>query len=213
MQTQILAVIHSRPKDALKNAITAMNCGCDGVFFISHGDMTPAELLYLSDSDVFPNPQGVNLLGFSVVDAMNMAGSRASMLWSDYTPSGLERETLEAEKHDMSFSGLFFGGVAFKYQPQPSDLRKAAEDVRGFVDVLTTSGDGTGYAPEVEKLSVLAEGFGNKIAVASGVTPENVVPMLPYLSHILVSTGISKDFYTIDPEKCKRLVDVVKSSS
>lgn len=210
---QVLAVIHSRPKDALKNAITAMSCGCDGVFFISHGDMTPAELLYLSDSDVFPNPQGVNLLGFSVVDAMNMVGSRASMLWSDYTPSGLERETLESEKHDMSFSGLFFGGVAFKYQPQPSDLRKAAEDVRGFVDVLTTSGDGTGYAPEVEKLAVLAEGFGNKIAVASGVTPENVVPMLPYLSHILVSTGISKDFYTIDQEKCKRLVDVVKSSS
>lgn len=210
---QVLAVIHSRPKDALKNAITAMNCGCDGVFFISHGDMTPAELLYLSDSDVFTNPQGVNLLGFSVVDAMNMAGSRASMLWSDYTPSGLERETLEAEKHDMSFRGLFFGGVAFKYQPQPSDLRKAAEDVRGFVDVLTTSGVGTGYAPEVEKLAVLAEGFGNKIAVASGVTPENVAPMLPYLSHILVSTGISKDFYTIDPEKCKHLVDVVKSSS
>lgn len=210
---QVLAVIHSRPKDALENAIVAMNCGCDGVFFISHGDMTPAELLYLSDSDVFPNPQGVNLLGFSVVDAMNMVGSRASMLWSDYTPSGLERETLEAEKHDMSFSGLFFGGVAFKYQPQPSDLLKAAEDVRGFVDVLTTSGDGTGHAPEVEKLAVLAEGFGNKIAVASGVTPENVVPMLPYLSHILVSTGISKDFYTIDPDKCRRLVDVVKSSS
>jgi hypothetical protein len=213
MQTQILAVIHSRPKDALENAVTAMNCGCDGVFFISHGDMTPAELLYLSDSGVFSRPQGVNLLGFPVIDAMNMAGSRASMVWSDYTPSGREREVLEAERHDMSFNGLFFGGVAFKYQPQPLDLRQAAEEVRGFVDVLTTSGDGTGYAPEVEKLAVLAEGFGNKIAVASGVTPENVVPMLPYLSHILVSTGISKDFYTIDPDKCKRLVDVVKSSS
>jgi hypothetical protein len=210
---QVLAVIHSRPKDALENAIMAMNCGCDGVFFISHGDMTPAELLYLSDSDIFPRPQGVNLLGFTVIDAMNMAGSRASMVWSDYTPSGLEREVLQTEKPDMSFNGLFFGGVAFKYQPQPSDLRKAAEDVKGFVDVLTTSGDGTGYAPDVEKLAVLAEGFGDKIAVASGVTPDNVVPMLPYVSHILVSTGISKDFYAIDPDKCKRLVDVVKSCS
>lgn len=210
---QVLAVIHSRPKDALENAIIAMNCGCDGVFFISHGDMTPAELLYLSDSDAFDKPQGVNFLGFTVEDAMNMVGNRASMIWSDYTPSGMEREALERARQHMAFNGLLFGGIAFKYQPQPADLRQAAEEVKGFIDVLTTSGDGTGYAPEVEKLAILAEGFGNKIAVASGVTPENVVPMLPYLSHILVSTGISKDFYTIDPDKCKRLVDVVKSSS
>lgn len=210
---QVLAVIHSRPKDALQNAITAMNCGCDGVFFISHGDMTPAELLYLSDSDVFPNAQGVNLLGFTVEEAMNMAGRRASMVWSDYTPSDYERAMLEAARQKMLFNGLFFGGVAFKYQPQPADLRKAAEQVKGFVDVLTTSGVATGSAPDIEKLAILAEGFGNKIAVASGVTADNVVPMLPYLSHILVSTGISQDFYTIDPDKCKRLVDVVKSSS
>lgn len=210
--TQILAVIHSRSQDALDNAKIAMSCGCDGVFFISHQDMMPAELLYLSDSDVFAKPQGVNLLGLNVEDAMNMAGSRAGMLWSDYTPSGPERERLESERPNMIFKGVFFGGVAFKYQPQPSNLRKAAEEVKGFVDVLTTSGDGTGCAPDISKLAILAEGFGDKIAVASGVTSENVVPMLPYLSHILVSTGISSDFYTIDPEKCKRLVDVVKSS-
>lgn len=210
---QVLAVIHSRPKDALENAIMAMNCGCDGVFFISHGDMNPNELLNLSDSDTFDKPQGVNFLGLTVEDAINTAGNRASMIWSDYTPSGLERESLEQSRQHMAFNGLLFGGIAFKYQPQPTDLRLAAEEAKGFIDVLTTSGVGTGYAPEVEKLAVLAEGFGNKIAVASGVTSENIVPMLPYLSHILVSTGISKDFYTIDPDKCKRLVDVVKSYS
>lgn len=213
MSTKVLAVIHSRPKDALENAKTAMLCGCDGIFFISHGDMRPVELLYLSDSDEFGNPQGINFLGFSVIDAMDMAGTRASMLWSDYTPVGAERDVLEIARPNMAFNGLFFGGVAFKYQPQPSDLRHAAEDVRGFVDVLTTSGDATGHAPQIEKLAILAEGFGDKVAVASGVTPDNVAPMLPYVSHILVSTGISSDFYTIDSEKCKKLVDVVKSHS
>ena len=161
MSTKILAVIHSRPKDAMKNAMTAMNCGCDGVFFISHGDMTPAELLYLSDSDVFPNPQGVNFLGLSVEEAMNRAGKRASMIWSDYTPVGAERIAIEAAKSAMVFDGLFFGGVAFKYQPQPCDLMQAAKEVRGFVDVLTTSGDGTGIAPDVAKLAALAEGLRN----------------------------------------------------
>ena len=41
---------------------------------------------------------------------------------------------------------LYFGGVAFKYQRPVDDLAEATTKASRFIDVVTTSGAGTGHA-------------------------------------------------------------------
>ena len=43
------------------------------------------------------------------------------------------------------------------------------------------------------------------LAVASGITPDNIDPMKPFIDYALVSTGINLDFYTFDPDVLCRL--------
>lgn len=215
MSANIFAVIHARGQaEAYANADLAIQCGCDGVFFISHGELSSESIVDIARN--YGNllaHVGVNLLGTQVTDIVeNVSCGKIHMLWSDYTPTDAEHQIFEAKRKEQSFPFIFYGGIAFKYQPQPKDLFAAAYQARETVDVLTTSGVGTGLAPDLEKLATLAEGFGKKIAVASGVTPENVVSMLPYVDHFLVATGISSNFHTIDEDKCKALVDAIRSA-
>lgn len=215
MYNDIFAVIHARNKiESFANADLAISCGCNGVFFISHGDLSDNEILDLAKSYESENSIliGINLLGARVENIVSDIACSVDMLWSDYVPTGSSQELFIQRRNEQLCAFKFFGGVAFKYQPQPSDLLKAAQDVRGVVDVLTTSGTATGSAPESSKLKILAEGFGDKIAVASGVTATNAVEMLPYVNKFLVSTGISSDFFTIDEYKCKALVNAIRSA-
>lgn len=221
MSAQIYAVIHTRDKsEAIDNAWVAIERGANGVFFISHGELDSREIVKvssvfqdaLSENDAI-GVVGVNQLGNSFQNSMaNASDENLSMLWTDFLPDDNDLAVLSELRQDGLWKPQLFAGVAFKYQPQPSDLKKAAQDVAGRIDVLTTSGAGTGHAPDLEKLAVLSEGFGAKIAVASGTTPENVVSMLPYVDYFLVATGISKDFHTIDADKCRALVDAVRSA-
>lgn len=228
MSAKIYAVIHARDEiEAHLNAHKSLFCGVDGLIFISHGELKSPKLINLIDNFEFkhfrrskeagnynPNAKiGVNLLSERINDEIvDLVAGSVDILWSDYVPEGESLSRFMKRRDNVIYEFQFFGGVAFKYQPQPNDLIKAGQDARGIVDVLTTSGPGTGIAPDLKKIELLASGFGNKIAVASGVTPDNAVSMLPYVDYFLVSTGISKDFYTIDEEKCTKLVDVIRSS-
>lgn len=214
MSADIFAVIHARNQlEAFSNADLAIQCGCNGVFFISHGELTSQEIIKLAKSYESEHAKiGINLLGERVDDIVDDVACYVDMLWSDYTPVGEERENFIKKKKEHLCYFDFFGGIAFKYQPQPDDLLKAAQDAKGVVDVLTTSGVRTGSAPDIQKLATLAEGFGKRIAVASGVTSENAVEMLPYVNRFLVATGISKDFHAISEDKCKALVNAIRSA-
>jgi len=218
MSSNIFAVIHVREKsEAFVNADLAIKCGCNGIFFISHGELTSSSIIdittdYDFDYRKYDVRLGINLLGERVADVVNDIACYVDMLWSDYAPSGDERQEFTKKRAEHLCCFEFYGGVAFKYQPQPSDLLLAAQEARGVIDVLTTSGVGTGHAPDIAKLAILAEGFEKKIAVASGVTPDNAVEMLPYVDHFLVATGISKNFHTIDEDKCKALVNAIRSA-
>ena len=48
------------------------------------------------------------------------------------------------------------------------------------------------------------------LALASGVTPENVTDYLPFVDCFLVATGISKSFTELDPAKVTGLVENVR---
>ena len=56
------------------------------------------------------------------------------------------------------------------------------------MDVITSSGPGTGYAATVEKAKALRSGAGDHpLALASGVSPENVAGFLPYVDAYYIS--------------------------
>ena len=107
---------------------------------------------------------------------------------------------------------LYFGGVAFKYQREVRDLEAACRIAREHVDVVTTSGSGTGHVPPVEKISRMKRALGDwPLAIASGITPENVKDYLPVADCFLVSTGIGKSFTELEPAKVLSLVREARS--
>ena len=215
----VFPVIHARRGDEVrKNVLIAKNAGADGVFLIAHGDMYDRELLDLAE-DIRVNLvvwTGVNCLSLIPFHAIRQSAGRVNGLWVDnagVTPdeeSGGQREwqALQAIPHPP----IYFGGVAFKYQ-QPvmkRDLPALTKKARECMDVITTSGPGTGQAADIERVRIMHEAAeGHPIALASGITPENVADYLPYVSAFLVATGISRDFHNLDPEKTRRLIAVV----
>jgi predicted TIM-barrel enzyme len=80
------------------------------------------------------------------------------------------------------------------------------------MDVVTTSGPGTGLPANVEKISRMKQALGDfPLAIASGITSENIHKYLPYATCFLVATGISKDFHSIDPERLRVLIENVRT--
>ena len=82
--------------------------------------------------------------------------------------------------------------MAFKKQREvESDHYKlSAQIATHFMDVVCTSGVKTGSAADIEKIRAFRSGCGDKVlALASGVTPENVTDYIPYVDCILVATG------------------------
>lgn len=102
----------------------------------------------------------------------------------------------------------FFGAVGFKGQRPDPDPATAAGFALEHGMIPTTSGSATGVAPPVDKLSKIraAIGYEAPLAVASGVTPENVSVLGSALSHILVSTGVSENFHQFSESKLASLM-------
>ena len=76
------------------------------------------------------------------------------------------------------------------------------------MDVLCTSGPGTGHAADVQKVRDLRVGLGDRhaMALASGITPENVQIYVPYVQAFLVGTGIERQLGVLDPAKIEALL-------
>jgi predicted TIM-barrel enzyme len=211
----VFGVIHVKNIDqAVENAEIAFSSGFNGVFVINHGYLSDEQLIKSAWAINNHCPDlkiGINILGMYPPDVFNNAGEGMDMIWSDnaHTENSDCVNAINQIKANGYIKALHYGGVAFKYQAQPADLLEAGRNAIGKVDILTTSGDGTGIAPALDKLQLLSEGFGQKIAIASGVTPENIKSFIPYVDHVLVSTGISRDFYNFDPDKCNALIHAI----
>lgn len=208
---------------ALDSIATAAEAGADGIFLINQG-MSVDEVLA-----VIPEVRrrheklwiGVNLLGVAPEDVVGrIAGLPVGGIWSDNAdidedsddqPAG---ERFLSARRQAEWSGLYFGGVAFKYQrPVPHDrLPDAARRARPWMDVITSSGPGTGFAASVEKARALRTGAGDHpLALASGVSPENVAGFLPFVDAYLVASEIETHKYSgiLVPERTRQLADLI----
>ena len=209
---------------ALRNALIAKNEGADGIFLINHS-IPYSSLIecYLMIKKKLPDFWiGLNCLDLGGL-AVKFIPKDTEGLWVDNAGISENNSSLEgafsvgeAKKFDKlrqtsGWKGIYFGGVAFKYQNPISNVRGAAKIATSFVDVVTTSGEGTGMEASISKIREMRMGVGDfPLALASGVTPKNVHIYKPYVDCFLVATGISDSHTELNRSKVRALVKALK---
>lgn len=226
---KLYPVVHMQSNEhALELSEQALETGADGVFLIDH--LSPRVSDILTDAYTYVRSElgrevfiGVNYLGLtphnavaylSVVKQHDIIDSLPDALWSD---DATRSANLLPYKHDFGLDAVrYFGGIAFKYTPTYTDdpelAALLATRYASCVDVVTTSGPGTSLAAGIEKVQTMKAAIGaQELALASGVSPDNVDQYRPYVDSILVASGIETKPYSgefID-SKLRELVDAV----
>ena len=225
----ILPVIH-----VLDEALTATNidrvadAGLKGCFLINH-DFGIAPFLPIIEAIRTRYPEfwiGLNFLAvtgleaFPILAELGRQGIPIDAYWADdarideRTDGQDEADDIAAIRRDCGWDGLYFGGTAFKKQRpvNPRDHARAAAIAGNYMDVVTTSGIATGKSADIGKLDQFRQSLPDRpIALASGITPENARDYA-MVDCFMVATGINieDDFYTIDPARLARLVDICR---
>lgn len=216
---EVWPVIHvENHETALANATIAAQAKAEGIFLIQmHGNDDLLDPLIYPIRQQFPQLKvGFNFLSLSPLEALRRSLQLgADATWTDRP--GVRSDGVSVEAEDISAlllqhsDHLFFASIAFKYQPVDPNPWLAAQKAYYLGMIPTTSGEATGMAPAAEKLRLIKKGQSSlSLALASGITADNVGEFLPYLTHCLVSTGISHDFEHFDAKKLQQLVDRVR---
>lgn len=203
MNSKVYPVIHAQEgRQVQRNIDIAIDAGVAGVFLINH-DISMAQLRILLSRARIQYPDlwiGVNYLGAAEQNLPDLT-QPACGLWMDGVPT---------VKLPLSIPVL--GGVGFKYQYTGLTIEEEVARALPLVDVLVTSGSGTGYAAEPNKVAYIKSlAPDTPLGLASGLTPENVGSYLPFVDWLLVATGVGRDFYNLCPDKLGDFVAAVKS--
>lgn len=208
---KFIAVVHvENVLQALEQTKTALDNGAGGVFLIHHSKPYRHLLaVFQVVREDFPEAWiGLNFLDLSPRDAAYALPANADGLWLD-NADGLSAAFLPANRN-----WRVFPGAAFKYQRSLGTCENEAARVSAHflpVDVVTTSGPGTGQSANVQKVERMKSALGSRpLALASGVTPENVTDFSPFVDCFLVATGISKSFHEFDPDKVRQLAEELR---
>ena len=204
MKTEIIPVIHMiNENQVLTNVKTCVECGIKKVFLINHV-VTIDDLIKCANRVKKEYPTlwvGINMLGSPTETSLSQSLPGIDGLWCDATI------TPERAKSYRNFKGMFFGGLAFKYQPQPSDLKSACEEAKLATDVATTSGVGTGRPADVQKIKDIRGFLGNHpMAIASGVSAQNIDRYKGIANYLLVASSITTKGEMIIKDKLIELV-------
>jgi predicted TIM-barrel enzyme len=213
-------VIHvESQQQALRNVKIARDTNVDGVFLINH-EISHKELLSIHRAVVAEHGDwwvGVNCLDLSPLEVFGCIDEAVAGVWVDDAMIDERAEIQPDAEHvlqireETGWPGLYFGGVAFKYQRHVEDLVQAATIAAQYMDVVTTSGPGTGEAAAPEKIGIMKQALGDRpLAIASGITPENVGGYLASADCFLVATGISESFEELDPHRVEALVKRIR---
>ena len=149
---------------------------------------------------------GVNCLDLTPAQVFEAIPDDVSGIWVDNAliDERMDRqpdaEAVQSIRQTRGWPGLYFGGVAFKYQRAVSDVARAARVAAGCMDVVTTSGPATGQPAHRQKIAAMKAAIGQKpLAIASGISPDNVVDYLDLADCFLVATAVSRRFSELDP--------------
>lgn len=229
---KIYPVVHVKSsKQALRLSHEAFDAGADGVFLIDHDPLNHYDHL----TDVYADVRrglgesawiGVNYLPLSPAQAVWEIGRGLKGHVFDQAPDGLWADdaittadlydvpALKARTHLENLQ--YFGGIAFKYTSfytdDPEISARMAEDYASKVDVVTTSGPGTGHSANVAKVAAMKAVIGEQpLALASGVSVRNIDNYRPYVDSILAASSIEKGKYSGEFD-LKKLHDLVQAA-
>jgi len=219
----VFVVVHAESvPQVLRNLVRSHEAGADGAFLINHA-ISEAQLLDCYEAARPAWPQrwlGLSFMGRTAGDALDLLPDSASGLWTGNAGISMEaadpaqgaRLFQEKRAGRSGWRGLHFGGVAFKHQEQVSDPAAAARLAQPYVDVVTTSGAATGVPAPLAKIAAMKAALGDHpLAVASGVTPENIGQYLGLVDCFLVATGISDSPTELNPARATDLVSIIRA--
>lgn len=229
----VLPVIHVLDNEqAERNIRLAVAAGCPGVFLINHDFPYPQFLPIIRHvRRLFPDYWiGVNFLAVTGADAFPVLAElgadnvRVDGYWADDARidemSAIDKQTeaqgIAQTRVECGWEGLYFGGTAFKKQREvdPADYAQSASIATRYMDVVTTSGIATGHSADIGKIETFRRACGETpVALASGISPDNIAEYMPWVDAVLVATGINikDDFYNIDPVRLATLMDLTRT--
>lgn len=200
--SMFLPVVHVNSEEqCLHNVELAFLFGTDGVFLINHGTLDEEDFDSIIEKTVSQFQEsnfciGVNFLGEPNLSALRRAADLGcKMLWSDDAGvEGDEEDMAKFSRHQTTIRPYveFFGGVHFKYQPKPKlDIETSIQRALKYVDFPTLSGPATGVAADVKFIQEAYSAASDvPLAIASGITYDNVDLFLPYIEIFLVASSI-----------------------
>lgn len=221
----VLPVIHVLDTvRTIRNIEIVQNAGAPGCFLINH-DFGVDEFLPIVREvrKEFPTFWiGLNFLAvtgrdaFPILGQLQKGGCTINAYWADdarideRVDTQTEAAEIERTRVESGWSGLYFGGTAFKKQRPvaEADVGMSARKAMDWMDVVTTSGVATGEEADDRKVVTFRKAIGNTpLALASGVTPANAHRYAD-VDCFMVATGISLpgNFYDIDPQLLSTLM-------
>lgn len=235
---KIYPVIHIQDlQQCREQTQVVVDSGADGVFLIDHNNHTEDlihECLLALKSEAPKLFVGINYLGgppfksYQTLDEGNLE-VLPDALWVDDavgntygSPYYLDdtQRYLEKLKEFRDQRGLLevalFGGVSFKYTSTYSDdpeiSASQASALDEYIDVVTTSGTGTGNPPPPAKIAAMSAVVSNGLAVASGLDAENIGDYQGLIDYVLISSSLETEKYSgiFDIEKVNRFMQQVK---
>lgn len=211
---RIYPVVHiNTVATAVEQSAAALGAGADGIYLIHHGtdNATLFEVLRRVSEDHLNAFVGVNLLGSSTLQAIMRIEQALHSGEITRAPSGLWSDDIRSDPNPFAAKAYasetaavrgtrILGGIAFKYTSTFTEDPEVAKSetllLRNAVDVVTTSGSGTGTPPTVAKLRAMREVAGRPIAVASGLSASNVADFKTLVDEVLIASSIETAPYS-----------------
>ena len=161
---------------------------------------------------------GVNLIGENIFKVYNFIKlNNPDGIWIDNSylfdinKLGFAELILnQFEKYN--WNGLYFGGYMFKYQINCNTYdNKLIKILNQYLDILTTSGDGTNIEISDEKLNYISnESVQIPIAIASGVNNNNLEKHIEKCNIIIIRSSIIDSNENIDKEKLDEICNKIE---
>ncbi len=230
MSIEVYPVVHiNDPLAAVEQSGIAFELGADGVYLIDHKSRN-SNVLFQAFNEVeqeYPEKFiGVNILAYpfaaSCLRVIKAVKERDSIdrvpnaLWFDDVTLDMGLAKLSKDDDPVISSVRLLGGVAFKYTDtytdDPEIASQEAKRLVSYVDVVTTSGSATGSPPSIQKIAKMKAAIGNQgLAIASGISVENIADYRGIVDQVLVSTSVETEKYSgiFDPA---RLADLIASA-
>ncbi|MFT4127074.1 MAG: BtpA/SgcQ family protein [Gordonia sp. (in: high G+C Gram-positive bacteria)] len=206
---RIYPVVHINSTErAVAESLAALELGADGIYLIDHHNHDPGTTWQVFSEVDRRRPAahiGVNLLGFSTVEVIrqildaHVSGALSRIpdsVWLDDIRhhGATDPDAALVFARQAAPSLRIVGGIAFKYTPTYTDdadqARAEVAALENAVDVVTTSGSGTGSAPPVSKMRAIRAATVKPIAVASGISIDNITDYAGLVDEILVASSV-----------------------